>query len=763
MKKIHLVICLLITSFNITAQSVGIGTITPDASALLDIKSNNKGILVPRTSTISRLAILNPAKGLMLYDTTTSSFWFHNGTAWAQIGAAANGWALTGNAGTNPANNFLGTTDNLPLRFRLNNTSSGELNPITGNVYLGFKAAEQQTAGYSNVALGIAALRSNTSVSNLVAIGDSALYNNGTATTTTFEGIYNTAVGSKALYSNSTGSFNTAIGYKALYSNTTGEQNTAIGLHALFSNTIGTNNTANGANALHYNSIGNNNTANGDNALYFNTTANNNTAVGYSALSYQSFNNGGNVWESNNVAIGFEALTLNNPTSTSNGISNTAVGTYALRSNTIGFDNTALGASALYYNDEGEENTAIGRQALFSNTGGNRNTAIGYKALRFNQSGNRNTATGMEALYSNTTGNFNTADGSGALYLNSTASHNTAVGADALANQGFSNGGNFWSSNNVAVGDGSLYFNNPTSTINGINNTAIGTEALYNNTQGYFNTAIGYNALYSNTVGYYNTAIGYNALFNNAGDTYCNTAIGSYTLSNNISGAYNTAIGYGATTDLPSSNYNTLIGTYTHCSASNSVVIGYNSFTNTNNLALLGNPSTLFTGGYSNWSNFSDGRFKKDIDEDVKGLDFILRLRPVTYHMDVRGLYKFWGISPYGKEDSSTSAKYRHIIDDAITKKEAVNMSGFVAQEVEKAAIASNYDFDGVILPTHDKDHYRIAYAEFVVPLVKAVQELSEQTTAQKQLIEQQQNKIDLQQQQYETLLKRIEALEKKN
>ena len=303
-----------------------------------------------------------------------------------------------------------------------------------------------------------------------------------------------------------------------------------------------------------------------------------------------------------------------------------------------------------------------------------------------------------------------------------------------------------WESNNVAIGYGALLFNQPTSTINGSYNTAIGTEALYNNSTGAHNTAIGYMALFSNT-----------------GLIYGNTAIGSYALSENIDGAYNTAVGVAATNDLPSSNFNTVIGGIAHCSASNSVVIGYNSFTNTNNLALLGNPSTLFTGGYTNWTNFSDGRFKKDIDENVKGLDFIMRLKPVTYHMDVRGLYKFWGISPYGKEDSITSAKYRYMIDDAITKKEAVRMSGFVAQEVEKAAIASNYDFDGVTLPTHDKDHYRIAYGEFVVPLVKAVQELSAQTIMQKQLIEQQQNKIELQQLQYEVLLKRIEALEKKN
>jgi hypothetical protein len=49
--------------------------------------------------------------------------------------------------------------------------------------------------------------------------------------------------------------------------------------------------------------------------------------------------------------------------------------------------------------------------------------------------------------------------------------------------------------------------------------------------------------------------------------------------------------------------------------------------------------------------------------------------------------------------------------------------SGFIAQEVQEAALASGYDFDGVNLPQHDKDSYSLAYSQFVMPLVKAVQE----------------------------------------
>src|SRR5664279_6353753 len=91
---------------SVLAQSIGIGTTPPNASSILEIKASNKGLLIPRTSTASRTAIVNPAKGLMVYDTTINSFWYHNGSAWTQIGTAGSGWYLTGNSGNNPATNF---------------------------------------------------------------------------------------------------------------------------------------------------------------------------------------------------------------------------------------------------------------------------------------------------------------------------------------------------------------------------------------------------------------------------------------------------------------------------------------------------------------------------------------------------------------------------------------------------------------------------------------------------------------------------------
>src|SRR4030095_11012737 len=99
------------------AQNVAINEdgSTANPNAILDIKSFTKGILIPRVSTTGRLAIPN-TKGLLVYDTTTNTFWFNTGAAWQNLaaGSTATGWSLTGNSGTTAAN-FLGTTDNIPL------------------------------------------------------------------------------------------------------------------------------------------------------------------------------------------------------------------------------------------------------------------------------------------------------------------------------------------------------------------------------------------------------------------------------------------------------------------------------------------------------------------------------------------------------------------------------------------------------------------------------------------------------------------------
>ena len=97
------------------AQSVSINNdgSQPHPSAMLDIKSNVKGLLIPRTSTSTRNTI-SGIKGLMMYDTTTSSFWYHNGAAWLELGggSATNYWSTNGTNiyNNNNGNVGIGTT-----------------------------------------------------------------------------------------------------------------------------------------------------------------------------------------------------------------------------------------------------------------------------------------------------------------------------------------------------------------------------------------------------------------------------------------------------------------------------------------------------------------------------------------------------------------------------------------------------------------------------------------------------------------------------
>jgi len=101
---------------------VGIGTTTPDDSAELEIISTDKGVLVPRMTQAQRTAIASPATGLLVYETdVTPSFWYYDGAIWTTFSGGV-GWSITGDAGTTPGTNFIGTTDAVDFVVKTNNT-----------------------------------------------------------------------------------------------------------------------------------------------------------------------------------------------------------------------------------------------------------------------------------------------------------------------------------------------------------------------------------------------------------------------------------------------------------------------------------------------------------------------------------------------------------------------------------------------------------------------------------------------------------------
>lgn len=636
--------------------SAGIGTLSPDASAVFDMVSTSKGILVPRMTTAQRTAIVLPATGLLVYQTDgTKGFYYYTGTAWTTVSGANT------------------SLSNLASVTKINRT----LQPLTdssvdvGATALNWRDVYAKGVGY----LGVLKLGSYTGAAQAGMVKwtgtdfqgyDGTVWksfntgnywsltgNSGTDTAVNFIGTvdyaplifkvnnqksgiieygvnYSTAMGYGTLsLNNNIG--NSAFGYKALSANTNGYYNTSIGYEALYSNDLGHENVALGQYNMFSNKLGAFNTSAGVQALFYNTTGNNNTVIGY----------------------------------------------LAAKNNTTGYSNTAIGVSSLFENETGKNLVAIGDSALFNQTvGGGRSTAVGSKALYSNTGGAENTAIGYNAMYYNQTGQDNTAVGGYALYKNQSAFDNTAIGGQALYS-------NTTGANNSATGYEALYANTT-----GSNNAAYGMYALVKNSTGYGNTASGNNALWGNTTGYWNTAIGYNANYNNT-----------------------------------TGNYNTVVGTnadFTGGPFSNTVIIGYNARGTASNQVRIGNSSITSIGGYQAWSNISDGRFKKNIQQNVPGLAFIKKLQPVTYNLDITGINNKLKANQPGSSLAASPDEER-----AVKAQESKLSTGFIAQDVEKAAKSLGYEFDGVDAPKNENDFYSLRYSEFVVPLVKAVQELS--------------------------------------
>jgi trimeric autotransporter adhesin len=552
--------------FSANAQSLSVNTTgaVADPSAILDVTSTAKGMLIPRMDKTQKNAIATPANGLLIYQTAPDSIGFHYydlpNTRWVYIntnGFATDtiAWKLTGNSNVADTS-FLGSKNNKALRFKVFDTTAGIVDSTSGNAALGYRALRLNTAagfyannaigfgagqnlssGFGNSAMGRHALSITGASTQNVAIGDSAM-----ARALGIGGT--TAIGFQALKQiNGLGFFtyNTAVGY-ASQSGPTGTingpfsyYNTSVGGYAMADNMAGYDNVAIGVSALRFNDSSSSNTAIGINAMAYHKRSgfNSNVAVGSFALENDSIG----FW---NTVVGAEAMQ-----NAKTGGVNTAIGFRSMRAHKVGGENTAVGVGSLEVDSSGTQNTAVGRSALFLNKAGTRNTVVGAEAGVFNNINQTNPLQGSENTYvgfnSGRTANI--------------GRKNAVVGAYALEGSGTYGDQPTLDgySRNSVVGDSAALrtFGN--------DNVAMGFKALNTNTNGSQHVAVGSRALAKTTATYPNTAVGYSSMDSTTTGS-ANTAIGSYSLTANKTGINNVAVGNAAMFQSTAGSNNVAVG-----------------------------------------------------------------------------------------------------------------------------------------------------------------------------------------------------------
>lgn len=384
-----------------------------------------------------------------------------------------------------------------------------------------------------------------------------------------------------------------------------------------------------------------------------------------------------------NVFIGQNTGILN-----SSGTANVLLGINSGASNSSGHSNVFIGETSGEKNFSGFHNVFIGRHAGRSNVLGVSNVFIGRSA-----GNNFNPLTGV--------GN-NVIVGTDAGVLGESYTESTIVG--------------FFSGNNNQGSQNSFFGANSGSVNTGDRNTYVGFRSGDISGSGSHNTYLGYRAGGDNDAGQDNTLLGSEAGAMTAlgGTNEGNIYVGRQAGYRSTGGTRNISIGFQSGFGSLLGSDNIMIGSYTGASEQcsrcvlvgasagtfgfvidNSVALGNTAVVDASNKIRLGNESISVIEGQVPFSPASDRRLKKNIKSTTIGLDLINLLRPVTYN---------WKNGNEGKL-----------------------FTGLIAQEVEEAASSLDYDFSAVVQPQSELGHYSLRYSDLVVPLINAVQTLSEQ------------------------------------
>ena len=151
----------------------------------------------------------------------------------------------------------------------------------------------------------------------------------------------------------------------------------------------------------------------------------------------------------------------------------------------------------------------------------------------------------------------------------------------------------------------------------------------------------------------------------------------------------------------------------------------------------LGSSTTILatSGGYT---IVSDGRFKDEVKtDDAPGLAFINKLRPVTYNFNYKRYDDFLRKDMKPNQDTKANKTNTDGYQQQLVEKGKQREIGFIAQEVDQMCRDNKFTFNGVYAPQNNNDNYALDYSRFVVPLVKAVQELSAENSKLKEEVNQ--------------------------
>ena len=374
-----------------------------------------------------------------------------------------------------------------------------------------------------------------------------------------------------------------------------------------------------------------------------------------------------------NIGIGSNALNR-----VEGGNNNIALGELALRLNVVGNTNISLGRLSSY-KTTGNGNVALGNQALYNNSSGEYNIGLGAEALAgaSTSTGSYNIGMGYQAGYALSTGQYNFLGGYTAGYSLTTASDNVYLGREA----GYSHNGAGGSQ--IFIGEKAGKY----SSGSGGGDIGIGRE-----------TCAGYSA---GTGGLYNVGIQIGALGRLAGGSQ-NVAIGRGAGSQITTASDNVCLGSFSGDSITTGSNNIMLGKWTDSgsvSGTNRIAIGYDITVNSDSRIVIGEGNTnriynTFSSS-ATWTRSSDVRLKTEIEDSSIGLGFINDLRPVKYK---------W------KSDTSKTQQY-----------------GLIAQEV-KSAMDTHGEPEFTVWDIEDSTPdglQSLAYENLIVPLIKAVQELT--------------------------------------